>query len=49
MKDKDKKKKNGKSDLKANCYHVIDDCGCKVGSYCCEGPDMSECSFYKCC
>ena len=49
MKDKDKKQKSSKSDVKSNCYHVIDACGCKVGSYCCEGSDMSKCSFHKCC
>lgn len=49
MKNKDKTKKSGKTDKKSYCYHVLDDCGCKVGSYCCEGSDMSKCSFYKCC
>jgi hypothetical protein len=49
MKDKDKTKKSSNSDAKSYCYHVIDACGCKVGSYCCEESDMSKCNFYKCC
>lgn len=42
MKNKDKNKKGSKSAKKSCCYHVVDGCGCIVGSYCCEGPDMTK-------
>jgi hypothetical protein len=49
MDDKDKKKKGDQSAAKACCYHVVDGCGCIVGTYCCDGPDMSKCRFESCC
>jgi len=45
---KDKKKKSGKSSAKSKCYYVVDGCGCTIGTYCCDGPDMSSCRFDKC-
>jgi hypothetical protein len=49
MKHKDKEKKSDKSAVKSCCYHVVDSCGCIVGTYCCEGSDMSNCRFDSCC
>ena len=49
MAKKDKKKKSDKSAAKSCCYHVVDGCGCVVGTYCCDGPDMSKCRFESCC
>jgi hypothetical protein len=49
MNKKDKKKKSEKSAAKSCCYHVVDGCGCIVGIYCCEGPDMSNCRFESRC
>jgi hypothetical protein len=48
MDDKDKKKKGDQSAAQSCCYHVVDGCGCVVGTYCCEGPDMSNCRFESC-
>ena len=48
MEKKDKKKKSDKTKEKCCCYHVIDDCGCFVGTYCCDSSDMSNCSFERC-
>lgn len=49
MDDKDKKKKSEKSSAKSCCYRVVDACGCVVGTYCCDGPDMSNCQFESSC
>ncbi|MEE4263546.1 MAG: hypothetical protein V2I56_12710 [Desulfobacteraceae bacterium] len=45
MEKKDKQKKSDKSAAKSCCYRVVDACGCVVGTYCCDGPDMSDCRF----
>jgi hypothetical protein len=49
MEDKGKKNKDRKKKTNSVCYHVVDDCGCFVGSYCCDSSDMSNCSFHQCC
>jgi hypothetical protein len=44
--------KNKKSDepvAKSCCYHVVDGCDCVVGTYCCDGPDVSNCRFESSC
>ena len=38
-----------RSAAKSCCYHVVDACGCVVGTYCCDGPDMKKCRFESCC
>ena len=49
MSKKDKKKKSEKSAAKSCCYHVVDACGCVIGTYCCDSSDMSDCRFESCC
>jgi hypothetical protein len=49
MSKKDKKKKIDKSAAKSCCYYVVDACGCVVGTYCCDSPEMSSCRFESCC
>ena len=49
MAKKEKKKKSDKSAATSCCYHVVDGCGCVVGTYCCDGPDMANCRFESCC
>jgi hypothetical protein len=43
MTKKDEKKKSDKSADRSYCYHVVN--GFIVGTYCCDGPDMSNCRF----
>jgi hypothetical protein len=49
MSKKDNKKKSDKSAAKSCCYYVVDACGCVVGTYCCDGSEMSSCRFESCC
>jgi len=49
MDKKDKNKQSDKSAAKSCCYYVVDDCGCVVGTYCCDSPDMSNCQFESRC
>ena len=49
MNDKDKNKKGDKSAAKSCCYRVVDSFGCVIGTYCCDGPDMSSCRFESSC
>ncbi len=49
MDDKGKKKKGEQSAEKSCCYQVVDGCGCIVGTYCCDGPDMKSCEFQSRC
>ena len=48
MSDKKKKRNKEKASASPCCYHVVDGCGCIVGSYCCDGSDMSDCRFVPC-
>jgi hypothetical protein len=49
MAEQDRKEKSDKSSAKSCCYHVINDCGCVVGRYCCDDSDMTNCRFESCC
>ena len=49
MDHKDKKRKKEKSTAEQSCYRVVDSCGCVVGTYRCEGPGMSNCTYEACC
>jgi len=49
MKNKEKKSRKVKHSEKSCCFNVVDACGCIVGTYCCDGPDMKSCSYESIC
>jgi hypothetical protein len=49
MKNDKSKKKKESAESASCCYSVVDACGCVVGWYCCDGPDMTQCRFENRC
>jgi hypothetical protein len=49
MKKEKKKAIKDTAESSSCCYRVVDNCGCVVGWYCCDSPEMSHCRFESSC